>query len=497
VTVFYGLASVPLALRFLPVEEFGLFMLVLQISGYFSLFDIGMAGATARLLVDHKDDPNGESYNSLISTGFAVFAVQGMFILLVGLQASSWIVAAVGVPAHLQEDASYLLKWLCVYFSAVTLLKMLNSALYAHQRLDIINAITGITMLLGLVVMVVVLGSGAGLRGLAFVFLLQGLLTVTLQGFACWSLRLLPARQYWRRPTFSQFTAMFRFAKDIFFFNIGSQILEASQLIIVTRTMGLTAAAMWSVGTKVFNLLYQLLTRIEGTAIVFFSEMMVRGEAELLKHRFRQIYQISAAVTVAAVAVAVAINKPFVSLWAEPALAWPVSLSAIMALVVCFNVVTRCHVDLILHTKQLFALRYLYLFEAALFLVLAFWLVSDFGLYGIVTAALICVIMVRFGYTSWRTAVYFQMPVSFICWNWLRRSVFSAAALAVFVATSGLVSEHFSTPQLQLAAALLWTGIPALIVLFTIAMPEETKSEVLRNLGKQPSLLLERLRRGF
>jgi O-antigen/teichoic acid export membrane protein len=496
-TVFYGLASVPLALHFLPVEEFGLFMLVIQISGYFSLIDIGMAGATARLLVDHKDDPNSESYSSLISTGFVVFALQAVLILVAGLLASSWIVAAVGVPAHLQDDATYLLRWLCVYFSVVTFLKMLNSALYAHQRLDIINAITGLMMLFGLLVMAVVLGSGGGLRGLAFVFLLQGLLTVILQGFACWSLRLLPERQFWRRPTFSQFMGMFRFAKDIFFLNIGSQILEASQLIIITRTMGLTAAAMWSVGTKIFNLLYQLITRIEGTAIVFFSEMMVRGETERLENRFRQIYQISAAVTVVTVAVAVAINKPFVSLWAEPTLAWPVSLSAIMALVVFFNVVTRCHVDLILHTKKLLGLRYLYLFEAILFLGLAFWLVSDFGLYGILTAALVCVVVVRFGYTSWRIADYLRIPVSFVCWQWLRRSVFTAAALGVFVATSGMILEHFNSPQSQLVVATLWTGIPATLVLFSIAMPEETKSEVLRNLSKQTNLLLGRFRFRF
>jgi O-antigen/teichoic acid export membrane protein len=287
---------------------------------------------------------------------------------------------------------------------------------------------------------------------------------------------------------------MFRFAKDIFFFNLGTQVLEASQLIIVTRTMGLTAAAMWSVGTKVFNLLYQLLTRIEGTAIVFFSEMMVRGETERLENRFRQIYQISAAVTVATVAVAVAINKPFVSLWAEPALAWPVSLSAIMALVVFFNVVTRCHVDLILHTKKLLGLRYLFLFEAILFLALAFWLVWDFGLYGIVTAVLACVVLVRFGYTSWRIATYFQIPVSFVCWKWLGRSLFAAAALGGFVATSGTVLEHFTSPQSQLVVATLWTGIPATLVLFTIAMPEETKSEVLHNLSKLANSLLGRFR---
>ncbi|MFN7684854.1 MAG: lipopolysaccharide biosynthesis protein, partial [Oligoflexia bacterium] len=302
-TVLYGLASVPLALHFLSVEEFGLFMLLIQISSYLSLVEIGMAGATARLLVDHKDNPNAGPYGSIISTGFAVFALQGVLILAIGVFASSWLVHAAGVPVLLQPDATYLLRWLCVCFAAVTTLKMLNSVLYAHKRLDIINGITGFVMIFGLMVMAVVLSFESGLKGLAIVFLLQACVTVALQGIACWSLQLLPARTHWGRPTMSRFREMFVFAKDIFMFNIGNQVLEASQLIIVTRLMGLTAAATWSVGTKVFNLLYQLLTRIEGTAIVFFSEMMVRGEDEHLKFRFRQIYQISAAFDVCTLAV--------------------------------------------------------------------------------------------------------------------------------------------------------------------------------------------------
>jgi len=493
-TVLYGLASVPLALHFLSVEEFGLFMLVIQISSYFSLIEIGMAGATARLLVDHKDRPNAGPYGSIIATGFAVFALQGVLILAVGVFASSWIVDAAGVQEPLQQDATYLMRWLCVCFAAVTTLKMFNSLLYAQKRLDIINGITGFVMIFGLVVMAVVLSFGSGLKGLAIVFVLQASVTIVLQGFACWSLQLLPAWTHWGRPTMSRFKEMFVFAKDIFLFNIGNQVLEASQLIIVTRLMGLTAAAMWSVGTKVFNLLGQLLTRIEGTAVVFFSEMMVRGEDEHLKFRFRQIYQISAALAACALAVAITINQPFVSLWAESSLAWPTLLSAMMATVVFLNVVTRCHVDLILHTKNLLALRYLYILEAALFVAVCFWTVPSLGLYGIVLSSLLCVLLVRFGYTSWRIAQYFEIPVSAVCWGWLRKSILAATIMSIPVATAGLLTQSLATLPAQLLAALLWTGLPAIAVLLFVAIPQDTRSEILQHAAKHmPSFFVKRI----
>jgi O-antigen/teichoic acid export membrane protein len=342
--------------------------------------------------------------------------------------------------------------------------------------------------------MAVVLGSGGGLRGLAFVFLLQGLLTVILQGFACRSLRLLPERQFWRRPTFSQFMGMFRFAKDIFFLNIGSQILDASQLIIVTKTMGLTAAAMWSVGTKVFNLLYQLLTRIEGTAIVFFSEMMVRGETERLRNRFRQIYQLSAGLAVALLAVAVAINAPFVALWAEPSLTWGLPLSAMLGVVAFLNVITRCNVDLILHSKKILGLRYLYLLEAVTFVALAFVLVPAMGFYGVLLSALCCLLFLRFWYTTWRVASYFHIPVWEVGWTWLRRSLLAGFALVPIIATAPLFAAHLSNPFLQLAAVTLCTGIAASFVFVFLALPTDSSGEIRTILSKRVTAIVSAIR---
>jgi hypothetical protein len=50
VNVFYTLASVPLALHYLPKKAFGLWALVMQVSSYLALVDLGMASLAARLV---------------------------------------------------------------------------------------------------------------------------------------------------------------------------------------------------------------------------------------------------------------------------------------------------------------------------------------------------------------------------------------------------------------------------------------------------------------
>lgn len=477
-TVLYGLASVPLALQFLTIEEFGLFMLMLQLAGYFTLIELGMAGATARILMDHKDHRVDGSYGSVILTASLVFALQALMIAIVGFIGAPWIVGIVGVPAALGDVAVYLLRWLSATFAIATSFKIFGSLLYANKRLDLLNVITGSTVVIGLLIMAIILASGAGLRGLVVMFLLQISLTVVFQVVACWRLKLLPQRGCWGKPSIAGFFELFKLAKDFFLVSIGTQVLEASHLIIVTRTMGLTAAAIWSVSTKVFALLFQLLTKIQGTGVVFLSEMMIRGESQRLENRFRQICQITAALAAVALPVAVAINQPFVSAWAKPSLAWGIALSSLMAVLIFLNAVTRCYVDLIIHTKDIKALRYIYFLEASAFVGLSLWLAPIIGFYGVLLPAIACLLLARYWYVTWRVAHYFRVQLRLVWWLWLRRSLLTIILLIPFVWTATEICQIVEVVWLQLAIAAMWVGVPATAVLLTVALPPDLTKEL-------------------
>jgi O-antigen/teichoic acid export membrane protein len=436
-----------------------------------------MSAATARILVDHKDHRDGGAYGSVILTGLLVFAIQGFIILAVGVLAAPWIISVVGVPNALAETATLLLRWLA-FTSALTLaFRIFGSVLYANKRLDLIHGFMGANMISGLALLAAILASGGGLEGLRFLFLTQAAIGIILPMLACHKLELLPKKGHWGGPSRERFRELFGFGKDIFLVNVGNQVLEASQLIIVTRTMGLTAAAIWSVSTKLFTLVYQLVTKIEGTAIVFFAEMMVRGEKDKLAARFRQVYQLTGAAAVVSLAIVVAINGPFVSVWANPTLAWSISLSGLFAVAVALNALTRCSGDLIIHTKKIGAFRYVYFVEAMVFMMLALWLSARFGFYGILGASLACLLIFRVTYTTWRTANYFQVQAITLWWIWLRRPIFAGVILLPFVISSPWPTNSFTNVWGQLFCAAAWVGLPAAVTLLLVALPRDVRKE--------------------
>src|ERR1700722_19641861 len=79
----YTLVSVPLALRYLSRAEFGLWAVMVQVSGYLALVDVGMSASTARFLIEHKDHPERGEYGSVLQTGQLVLCVQGLIIAVV------------------------------------------------------------------------------------------------------------------------------------------------------------------------------------------------------------------------------------------------------------------------------------------------------------------------------------------------------------------------------------------------------------------------------
>jgi O-antigen/teichoic acid export membrane protein len=205
--------------------------------------------------------------------------------------------------------------------------------------------------------------------------------------------------------------------------------------------------------------------------------MIVRGETSTLATRFRQIYQLTAGVATASLAVVVATNKAFVSVWADPSLAWSFTLSLLMAAFVFLNSMTRCNADLIVFTKRLGAFRYLYFVEALIFVLLSLWLSAYFGFYGILGASIACLLVFRATYTTWRMARYFSLPAMTFWWTWLKRPILAAIILLPFVISSPWITS--SVPNLwgQLFSALAWVGLPAAITLLFVALPRDVRNE--------------------
>ncbi len=477
--VAYSLLSVPLALHYLSKAEFGLWALTTQIAGFIGLVDLGMAGAISRILIDYKDKRASGEYGSVIKTGFLVNAVQGGIVLILSV-AGAWVLAPwLEIEPELERNFRWLMMGQGVLLGVGFVARMWMHVLIAHQRYDVVNGAQTLSFAVSLAAAWVSLKAGQGVFSILWGQLAAFLVITALQWLGCLRLKLLPAAGQWGRAHWDRFGELFRFGKDVFLFSVGTQLIFASQTILVSKSLGLEAGALWSVCTRAFTLGTQIIYRIFDFSCPVLAEMIVRGERDRLLHRFRSLVILSTSLGLLVAGLVVAGNAPFVTWWTKGRMQWPMINDGLMAawLVIC--VIGHVHVGLVGQTKDFRFLRFIYLLEGLLFVCLSLLTLKRGGLTAMLTASLFSSLLCSFPYGLHRTVKYFGLNWFEVLGTWSRPGFLLTLMLAPLAAGTWWLARPLG-PLAKLGMLSVGLALPGLIVLLGWGIEPRLKQELLQ-----------------
>ena len=338
----YTAFSVPLALYFLPKEEFALWAVVVQICGYLVLLDLGMSSAVSRFLADHKDSVNGGEYGSLIKTGRLVLGIQAAGLLFFAA-VCAWV-----LPSFLEIHETHQAKFKILlagnaFIQAVGLaLRAETAPLWAHQRIDITQWVISFSLLVSFASMTTGFWVGWGIYSYLFGSALGGVVSWVLGLWACHRLCLYPAKGSWGSFQKVLFLRMIAFGRDVFLMQLGALLCSGSQILLVTKFLGLETAATFAIATKTLTMGQQVIGRILESAAPGLTELFVRGERERFTRRFYQMFSVSLfAATVLAVGL-MGGNRNFVALWTHHSVIWSSTGDLLISLILIATVFVRC-----------------------------------------------------------------------------------------------------------------------------------------------------------
>src|SRR5207245_1700025 len=104
--------------------------------------------------------------------------------------------------------------------------------------------------------------AGQGVFSLAWATLTSSIVASLISAACCWQLKLVPPPGAWGRASWMLFKEIFNYGKDMFLVAVGTQLIMASQTMIITRQLGLGAAGAWYAATRTFALVSQAVYRI-------------------------------------------------------------------------------------------------------------------------------------------------------------------------------------------------------------------------------------------
>jgi O-antigen/teichoic acid export membrane protein len=477
INIAYTAASIPLALHYLGKEQFGLWALAQQITGYLILLDLGVSSAVSRFIADHKDDVNGGSYGNLLRAGAIVFAIQGFLIAIVGVAFSFSAPLLFAVPEHLAGDFRNVLIIITSLAGLSVAFRTLGAPLWAFQRIDISYGLGSFTLLTSFAALWAGFHLGWGIYSFAFAGIPAAILCPIITFLICWKNGFYPSSGHWGRPNLLLFRKIFSFGQDVVWVSMGSQLVNASQIMILSRAVGLNAAATFAIGTKLFTMGQQLTGRIIESSAPGLTEMFVRGDTARFNLRFSNIISITAFLATLGAAGLIAGNAPFVSYWSSGTIYWNPTFDGLLAGLLISTSITRCLITVFGLMLGYRPVRHIYLLEGCVFLAVAIPAAAHYGIMGVLEASLIVHLTVT-GTLSFR-AVRKVLGLA----KTIIRPLLAATAIAVsaFILSFALGKMGFSQNSM-----LFWGGIVVALSAVTgwfYVFPASLRADCLAKLG--------------
>ena len=237
-----------------------------------------------------------------------------------------------------------------------------------------------------------------------------------------------------------------------------------TQTMIITRCLGLEAAATWSVGTKAFTLVVQLAGKLYEPVAPILSEMWVRGELTRIITRTRDVLVLCLLVAVFCGCGLALANAEFVELWTRGRIVWHWSFDLLLAVWLCDLIANRVLSLPVLVSKDLGLLGFAYLAEGAIFVCLGLWLVPSTGLGGLIALSLVCS-MLSGGYLLFRNRRYSLGQAHF--WDlkiWALPIGLTVGLAAISVGVAAATSQLETLPRLLSRVAVLGTAGAAVAI---------------------------------
>lgn len=137
-----ALLALPLLVKGLGLERFGLLTIAWAVLGYFSLFDLGIGRALTQQLAERLGSDREKEAPPLVWTSLALLAGLGALGTAAILLLSGWLAGTVlTVAPGLEEEAARSLRLLALSVPLVTVTAGLRGVLEARQRFDAVNLV--------------------------------------------------------------------------------------------------------------------------------------------------------------------------------------------------------------------------------------------------------------------------------------------------------------------------------------------------------------------
>lgn len=324
--------TVPLVLSFLNTTQYGIWLTLTAILGWFSLFDLGFGNGLRNhltLAIAQKNYDEGKIY---ISTTYAALSVifGSLIVLFITINPFINWVAVFNAPTHISHDINNAVVFAMCFLFVQFVVRLINTVLLSFQKSalsDLTNALVQVFILLGLYIIKI-----SHYRSLTAVSIVYSVTPVII--FLFISVILFYSSYSNIRPSITfikpaYISKLLKLGLSFFLIQIAALVLYASDNFIIAQFFNPAEVTTYNIAFKYFSLSNIFFTIV----LVPFWSMTTRAHAEgdltWIKHSVNKLLLIWGVLAGCGV-VQLTVSNLLYRIWTHNSVFVPLSLSMVM-----------------------------------------------------------------------------------------------------------------------------------------------------------------------
>lgn len=386
-----GLVLVPLTIHYVSPSQYGIWLTLSSIIGWFSFFDIGFGHGLRNKLAEAVANEDYALAKTYVSTTYAVLfliiaSVLGLFIAINPLL--NWS-AILNAPPEMRGELQVLGLVVLCFFCVQMVLQLLGTVLTANQQPAIASMVTFGSNVVSLAVIFMLTKLTAG----NLVYLGVTLSASPVLAFMLASIWLYRGRYRPFAPSL-QFVR-FQYARKLvtlgvkfFILQVGAIILFQTNNVIISHLFSPEYVTSYNITYKYFGVVLMGFGIIVSPFWSAATEAWIKGDLDWIKGIIRKLQGIFLLLLVALL-IMLSVAGPVYKLWIGENITIPFSLSVAVAICTALQIWQAIYLQFLNGISKVMLEMYLVIFTSVLNVPLAIFLGKQFGVTGVVLSSII------------------------------------------------------------------------------------------------------------
>lgn len=311
--VLVGFFMMPFLVSSLGDEQYGLWILVGAVVGFYGLIDLGMGVAVNRFVIRAIHDKKGEAVNEALSTSmvlFTGFGILSFVITIIIFFAAPYFVESPEISTTFQ----IIFAIIGIKVSLLFPLSVFTSVLLAKYRFDLQSYIHLASLFIRTLCIIYFVSANYGLLSLALITSIDALLVSLVIIF--FARRLVPNIKIsianFRLKKFKEYL---HYGKYVYVLNISGNIRTSMPSLIIGAFVSVSAITHYAIAITLLTYAGEVIASIFGVVGPVLNKYHKLEEWDNLREAFLVVTELSAIVSVLIGGLLILLGDPFISIW--------------------------------------------------------------------------------------------------------------------------------------------------------------------------------------